>query len=183
MTLWGLECKFIHSVDSFKLNANAEPLLVFLLLLLRCYCCCYAQLSRLPNTNKFSRANCLFGLLKPKYLATYVQAHTVDIFLSLSLSIPLFSIGIHSKRFIWYVCYCHLETREYVRKFPFIWNQINAAVMLRGIFNTHFTYIYAHRHIRSEKSTGPLINESISFGEVPILLSVSYFMENFQKRE
>lgn len=51
----GMKRKFIHFVDSFKLNANAVPRLL------------HTTLSTVPNTNSVLQTVCL-DLLKLKYL-------------------------------------------------------------------------------------------------------------------
>lgn len=135
----GLKRKFVRSVDSFKLNANAEC---------QCWyfgcCCCFgfAQLSRLPNTNS---ALFVWFHWNENIWATYVQAHTVNVSLSLYLFCSLFSnrhpFKINSCFCYVCMCHCHLIS-EYVRKFPFInkryliGNQINVHT-LRGLFSSY----------------------------------------------
>lgn len=145
-----------------------------------------AHYSRMSNANKIQHSKLFIWILKSKYLATYVQAHIVDILIS------LFSTGIHSKQFIWFVWYCHLETRECVRKFPFvnkhylIWNQINVHSCCEAYSIHTDSHPNTRTHIEREKEKQWSIDKwvsSINGGGLYLCCQWAHFMANFQKRE
>lgn len=126
----GLKRKFVRSVDSFKLNANAECQCWYF----GCCCCCFG----LHNSQdcQIQIQHCLFGFIETKIFGRHTCRRILLMSLSLFLFCLLFSnrhpFKINSCFCHICICYCHLIS-EYVRKFPFI----NKRYLLGNQINVH----------------------------------------------